>query len=138
MGRAAVKVSDVAAAVAPGGCHFWSVFGQDSLADSRLGSNVMLASFLECPGRPGVTSRVWRVVLLGVLLTMVAACSQSAAVKKQKAFDRGEAYLKSGKFNEAIIELRNALQVDPGFVPALHALGRAYAAKSWFVDAWRE
>jgi len=69
---------------------------------------------------------------------MVAACSQSAEVKKQKAFDRGEAYLKSGKFNEAIIELRNALQVDPGFVPALHALGRAYAAKSWFVDAWRE
>ena len=40
--------------------------------------------------------------------------------------------------NEAIVELRNALQVDPDFVPALHALGRAYATKSWYGDALRE
>ena len=77
-------------------------------------------------------------MLLGMLLALVAACSQSDDVKKQKAFERGEAYLKAGKFNESIIEFRNALQVDPNFVPALHALGRAYAAKSWFIDAGRE
>jgi len=59
-------------------------------------------------------------------------------VKKQKGLERGEKYLSQGKLNEAIIELRNALQVDPEFVPALHALGRAYERKSWFFDAERE
>jgi Tfp pilus assembly protein PilF len=59
-------------------------------------------------------------------------------VRKQKSLERGAEYLKAGKFNEAIIELRNALLVDPDFFLALHALGRAYAAKSWFIDSWRE
>ena len=36
------------------------------------------------------------------------------------------------------IELGNALQVDPNFVPALHALGRAYMSKVWYGDALRE
>ena len=88
-------------------------------------------------------SRLWRylsiVVLLAVATPLVtAACSQSPEVKKQKAFERGEKYLKDDKLNEAIIEFRNALQIDPDFAPALHALGRAYADKSWFGDAYRE
>jgi len=83
-------------------------------------------------------SRVWRCVLLGLLGVMVVSCSQSPEMKKQKALERGEAYLKAAKFNEAIIEFRNALQIDPELVPALQALGRAYTEKSWFVDAWRE
>ena len=79
-----------------------------------------------------------------VLLAMVAGvaafsgCTQSPEVKKQKAVARAEAFLKSGKANEAIIELRNALQVDKDYVPALHALGRAYMAKAWYGDAVRE
>src|SRR4029450_2374812 len=51
---------------------------------------------------------------------------------------KGVAYLKDGKNNEAVIELRNALQIDPKFAPALHALGRAYKAKGWHFDAARE
>ena len=65
-------------------------------------------------------------------------CSQSPEVKKQKAVALGEKYLKDGKTNEAIIEFRNALQIDQNFVPALQGLGRAYAAKSWYGDAFRE
>jgi cytochrome c-type biogenesis protein CcmH/NrfG len=79
------------------------------------------------------------VVLLAVATLLVtAACSQSPEVKKQKALERGEKYLKDDKLNEAIIELRKALQIDPDFAPALHALGRAYTDKSWFGDAYRE
>ena len=77
-------------------------------------------------------------VVLGLALAVAVGCVDSPAVKKQKAVDRGAQYLKDGKPNEAIIELKNALQVDPDFVPALHALGQAYAAKSWFGDALRE
>ena len=80
---------------------------------------------------------------MAVLLALVtllgsAACSQSPEVKKEKALERGERYLKENKINEAIIEIRIALQIDPEFAPALRALGEAYAEKSWNFDAWRE
>ena len=78
------------------------------------------------------------VLALGVALALVSGCGDAPAVKKQKAVARGEQYLKENKPNEAVIELKNALEIDPNFVPALHALGRAYAAKSWYGDALRE
>jgi cytochrome c-type biogenesis protein CcmH/NrfG len=76
--------------------------------------------------------------LIGLALLLGVGCSESPSVKKQKALERGERYLAEGKPNEAVIELMNALQVDPNFAPAVHALGRAYAAKSWYGDALRE
>ncbi|HEV8226042.1 MAG TPA: tetratricopeptide repeat protein [Methylomirabilota bacterium] len=79
-----------------------------------------------------------RMTILGLFVLMLAACAQSPEAQKQKALERGETYLRKGQYNEAIIEFRNALQVDPEFVPALHALGRAYEGRSWFFDAWRE
>lgn len=81
---------------------------------------------------------VGAVIMVGLALLVVAGCSESPSAKKQKALERGERYLSEGKANEAVIELRNALQVDPDFVPALHALGRAYMAKVWYADALRE
>ena len=78
--------------------------------------------------------------LLVIALTLAGgvACSQSPETKKQKAVERATEYIKDGKANEAVIELRNALQIDKDYVPALHALGRAYATKSWHADAARE
>ena len=76
-------------------------------------------------------------IVLAAVLTL-GACGQSPEVKKQKALERAEQYLKDGKPNEAVIELRNALQIDKDFAPALLALGRAYAAKAWYADAARE
>ena len=56
---------------------------------------------------------------LGVLSTLVfLACAQDPVVKKQQHFDRGSRHLEQGKYNEAVIELKNALQLDPNFVPA--------------------
>ncbi len=65
-------------------------------------------------------------------------CTQDPVVKKQQHVERGSRFLEEGKYNEAVIELKNALQLDPTFVPALHALGRAYYAKGWYLDAARE
>jgi len=80
--------------------------------------------------------RRFHVLLLITLL--LGACTQDPNVKKQQYLERGLAYHKEGKYNEAILQLKNALQIDPKFVPALHAIGRAYRAKSWTVDAMRE
>ena len=68
----------------------------------------------------------------------LGACTQDPNVKKQQYLERGLAYHKEGKYNEAILQLKNALQIDPKFARALHAIGRAYRAKSWSVDAMRE
>src|SRR4029453_3565187 len=92
--------------------------------------------------RVNMTSKLaqWRapVLVVAALLAGLAACGHNPTASKQRALARGEQYLKDGKVNEAIIELRNAVQVHKNFVPALHALGRAYLAKSWFADAVRE
>src|SRR5512132_3940488 len=84
------------------------------------------------------TPSVWLLAVLVIALASATGCSQSPEVKKQKAVERAEAYLKDGKANEAIIEVRNALQIDKDYVPALRALARAYATKAWYADAARE
>ena len=73
-------------------------------------------------------------VLAGLVL---AGCTQDPNVKKQQYLERGTKYHAEGKYNEAIIQLKNAIQIDPKFVPALHALGRAYREKHWSTDALR-
>ena len=78
------------------------------------------------------------VVLWLVVGCVVAACAQDPNVKKQQYLERGVKYHAEGKHNEAILQFKNALQIDPKFVPAALALGRAYRAKSWSSDAVRE
>ena len=47
-----------------------------------------------------------------VSLALLVGCATEPAVKKQKHLDRGTAYLKQRKYNEAILELRNAIQIN--------------------------
>ena len=88
--------------------------------------------------RTSLPAKLLAMVALALVVALVGACSQSPEARKQKAVDRAESYLKDGKANEAIIELRNALQIDKDYVPALRALGRAYAEKAWYADTARE
>ena len=46
--------------------------------------------------------------------------------------------LQTGRASDAIGYLTRAAEADPGGVAAAHALGRAYARKSWYADAVRE
>ncbi len=75
---------------------------------------------------------------LVLLVLLIAACGQSAEVRRQAAMERGDRFLQQRKVNEAIIEYQNALKADDKHVPALHALGRAYTQKYWMFDAARE
>jgi len=81
------------------------------------------------------TRRLQVCLLIALLL---GACTQDPNVKKQQYLERGIKYHAEGKYNEAILQLKNALQIDPKFGPALHAIGRVYRAKSWSLDALRE
>jgi tetratricopeptide (TPR) repeat protein len=50
------------------------------------------------------------------------------AKREQQHLSRAEAYLEEGKTAEAVLELRNALQLVPNDARAHHALARAYLA----------
>src|ERR1035438_1625862 len=69
-------------------------------------------------------------VRLLLACTLIAAlftsCTRDPNVRKQKYFDSGEKYFAEGKFREAEIQYRNAIQVDSRFAQAHYQLGETY------------
>lgn len=85
--------------------------------------------------RTNSSSFRWLPAVVSLALLLCASCSENPNVTKRKAVGAGERYLAEGKLNEAVIEFKNALQLDVNFVSAVDGLGRAYAAKAWYADA---
>jgi Tfp pilus assembly protein PilF len=56
---------------------------------------------------------------LGLALAVLAGCVQDPVARKQSHLERGTRYLAERKHNEAIIELKNAIQIDQAYAPAL-------------------
>jgi putative PEP-CTERM system TPR-repeat lipoprotein len=56
------------------------------------------------------------------------ACGGDPNLAKHAHFERGNAYVEGQRYEEAILEFRNAIQQDPLFGEARHRLARAYAA----------
>ena len=71
-------------------------------------------------------------------LALLAGCSRDPNVRKQKYLQSGEKYLSKGKLNEAIIEFRNALEIDPRFAAAHYQLAHAYLRSKNPEAAYRE
>ena len=76
----------------------------------------------ECP------SKVYYAALLSVLLAAIFAISGCANPEKAKIahVEKGEAYLKDEKFQEASLEFRSAIQIDEKLAPAHWGLARSY------------
>ena len=88
------------------------------------------------PARPDrVFSGVLAVVLVCASLT---ACAPDPEAAKQKHFARAEQYFIEQKYDEAIIEYRNALQEDPKFAEARFKLAETYVAKNDYRNAYPE
>ena len=65
-------------------------------------------------------------LVLGLAAAFLTACSHDPNVRKQKYFESGERYYAKGKYREAIIQYRNAVDVDPNFGSAHYQLAQAY------------
>src|ERR1700685_280372 len=76
--------------------------------------------------------------LLILALAFLAGCSRDPNVRKVKYLNSGEKYLSKGKLNEAIIEFRNALEIDPRYAAAHYQLARAYVSFRNPEAAYRE
>src|SRR5262245_10550022 len=77
-----------------------------------------------------------RLLAFGMLL--LAACSTDPAKKKIAYLDSGDKYITASKYNEAVIEYRNAIQIDPSFAKAHYKLALAYLNLNNRDNAYRE
>ncbi len=71
--------------------------------------------------------------LVSVVLSL-AACSRNA----QQYLASGDKSFKAGKYSEAVIYYRNAVQVNPKLAQAHYGLARAYLKSASFQDALKE
>jgi len=70
----------------------------------------------------------------GILL---AACSRDPNVRKQKYLSSAAAFLKKGNTEEATLQLRNALKVDPNFAEAANILAELQFRQGNYGEAYK-
>lgn len=75
---------------------------------------------------------------IGLLCVLaLAGCSKSPSEKAAAHREKAAAYLKDGKLDEAVLELRSALQAVPKDKEALLRLGEAYLKKGQLGDSFQ-
>jgi tetratricopeptide (TPR) repeat protein len=65
------------------------------------------------------------IVFILLSCSLLIGCSTNPKAARDKYFDSGMKYLEEGHYEEAIIQFRNALQVDQGHVPSYLRLAEA-------------
>ena len=76
-------------------------------------------------------------IVLAVLVVL-GGCSRDPNVRKQKYLQSGNRYFDAGKYNEAIIQYSNAVQIDPRFAEGHYRLAQAYMKTSRLRNAYAE
>src|SRR5215813_7795277 len=94
------------------------------------------ASLGEFVMKPSSVLRL--LVLIGCMAALVTGCSRDPNVRKQKYVESGQRYYEEGKYREAIIQFRNATQVDGRFTEAHYALAQAYETVQDWQRAYAE
>src|SRR6266498_153394 len=77
-------------------------------------------------------------ITLGCLAALLTGCSRDPNVRKQKYFESGQRYFAEGKYREAVIQFRNATQVDGRYAEAHYQLGQAYLKTQDWQHAYTE
>jgi len=94
-----------------------------------------MASCLEGAAKPA-RLEIWLALTLCVVF--LASCSRDPNVRKLKYLTDGKKYFQAHKYQESVIEFRNALQIDGRFAEAHYQLGRAYLSLRNNQAAYRE
>jgi Tfp pilus assembly protein PilF len=86
------------------------------------------------------TTRFWPSIalLLPIFLLLLLAGCKDADEKKEIHFQKALVYLNDNQEREAIIELRNAIQIDPRFADARYQLGLVYLKTGEVRQAFEE
>jgi tetratricopeptide (TPR) repeat protein len=81
-------------------------------------------------------SAQWFLLVLSLLLC--AGCFRSPNERKQRYLDSGKRYLKNAKYQEAIIQFQNAIQIDKNFAPAHYQLAQCFLRQGLLPSVFRE
>jgi tetratricopeptide (TPR) repeat protein len=76
------------------------------------------------------------ILLFSILLSV--SCARDPNKRKISYLNSGDEYLSAHKYQEAVIQFRNAIQVDPKFAAAHNQLAQAYLALGNSEAAFRE
>jgi tetratricopeptide (TPR) repeat protein len=76
--------------------------------------------------------------LWAVSLCFVAGCSRDPEARKQKYLQKANSYFQQAKYNEAIIEYENAIQIDPKFGDAHYGLAQCFLKQGDLSHAYQE
>jgi len=72
-------------------------------------------------------SHILRPLLFACFLcALLSGCSRNPDVRKHKYFESGEKYFAEGRYREAAIQYRNAVQIDGRYADAHYKLSQAY------------
>jgi tetratricopeptide (TPR) repeat protein len=69
-------------------------------------------------------------------LLLASACRKNPEVAKRQYLESGQQYLQQGKYQQAEIQFRNALKIDPRFADAYLQLSKASIATAHWQDAF--
>ncbi len=67
---------------------------------------------------------------------LLVACNGDPTARKQKFYDRGVEFLKKGKPKQAVLEFRNALQIDPTYPDANNVLAEILFSQGGYQEAY--
>ncbi len=73
-----------------------------------------------------------------VLILATAGCARNSEARKRHYIDRGSSYLQQGKYQEAIIEYENAVQIDPRNSDAHYGLAQCLIKEGDWTHAYQE
>ena len=90
---------------------------------------------MKLKGSTAATAATLTICLFSIAL---AGCSDDPAETKRAALVKGNQYLENQQLNEAIIEFRRAIQIDPNFGEARKQLSAAYLESGDARNALRE
>jgi len=78
------------------------------------------------------------ILVIAFVAAFFAACNHDPNVRKQKYFESGERYFSKGKYREAIIQYRNAIEVDGAYSAAHYQLAQSYLKLQDWQHAYSE
>jgi len=82
---------------------------------------------------------MYRIIAAALAVSAIAsACSKNPEREKTEAVARGDQYVTAQQYNEAIVEYRRAVQIDPRFGEAREKLGQTYLKTGEIPGALRE
>ncbi|MHB8652822.1 MAG: tetratricopeptide repeat protein [Terriglobia bacterium] len=70
--------------------------------------------------------KLFRLAILAFVIVILTNCSRDPNVRKLKYYNSATQYFEKGKYNEASIELRNAIRIDPRYADAHFLISQTY------------